>query len=62
MANANRAMMSRAMRAPFVDEPSSTNRKAVPAIGVADLENWAGDALGVGDQEFESATVAFQDG
>ena len=50
------------MGAPFVDEPASTNRKAVPAIGVADLENWAGDGLAVGDEEFESVTVAFHDG
>src|SRR5215469_12921350 len=61
MANANCAMMSRAVRAPFIDEPASTNWKAVPAIGVTDLEDWASDGLGLGDQEFEFAAGVFHD-
>jgi hypothetical protein len=46
---------------PAIDEVSGAGGKAIAAIGVSDLQNWAPHSLCFGKQQFEFVLFGFRD-
>src|ERR1700759_2577630 len=54
MSNADSTVVRRPLRVPRFHEPFGANREAVVAVGIADAQHLARDALGVRRKELES--------
>ena len=61
MANPDGAVVRRALPVPFLDKPPGAQGKTIAAVGVADLEDRAGDRLPLGDLKLEPTIHSLND-
>ncbi len=62
MSHTHGAVVCRSLLIPRVNELARAQRKAIAAVGVADLENFAGHALALGGQQLEARLRIFHHG